>query len=68
MAYLDGHGMAGWPGESEARAETILADDCLWWPCPKGLLVSGDEQLSYADAARVLRALCVERLRNLNAA
>ncbi|RWQ69469.1 MAG: hypothetical protein EOS85_28765 [Mesorhizobium sp.] len=27
-------------------------------------LASGEDQLTYADAARVLRALCVERLRN----
>lgn len=35
---------------------------------PERLLASGEEQLTYADAARVLRALCVERLRNVNAA
>ncbi|RWP40722.1 MAG: hypothetical protein E5Y63_07530 [Mesorhizobium sp.] len=32
---------------------------------PERLLASGEEQLTYADAARVLRALCVERLRNV---
>jgi hypothetical protein len=32
---------------------------------PEGLLAFGEEQLTYADAARVLRALCVERLRNV---
>lgn len=33
---------------------------------PERLLVFGEEQLTYADAARVLRALCVERLRNVD--
>ncbi|GLS28337.1 hypothetical protein SAMN04488498_11596 [Mesorhizobium albiziae] len=34
---------------------------------PERLFAFGEEHLTYADAARVLRALCVERLRNLDA-
>jgi hypothetical protein len=34
---------------------------------PERLFPFGDEQTTYADAARVLRALCVERLRNVAA-
>lgn len=30
---------------------------------PEALHASGDEQVAYADAARIMRAVCVERLR-----